>query len=601
MKCKKCGRAFKISECGTECPFCFAIYTFTKDELDKLYNDALVSEKNKRFTDAAAKFKVVAQEGAPIGIYRYGECLEWGRGVKQSTSEALELYAKASKMGSAEASLAYYKCVMDKNLQGEYLDEAIYRLRIAAMLENEGAMYELAKLYEDGSLFPPSKKSAILWYSKAADGGNADAMLALAFIYSDGNTTTQNNAYAKWYLQKASHNGLKNKKLSLMLARVQSEAPKIEHSDYARQLFDLALEAEMRKEWELAFTMFLKAGQLGSAKSQYRTALCYSQGLGIEKNEALAVEWYKKASEKGYIDAIIALGNCYRYGKGAEQNDNKCLQCYQRSADLGDARAEFILAECYFNGSMVERDVPKGVRLYQRSALKAYAPAILKINDIFDQFAKTFNRALEAQNSGNHEKAIRLYTVAAEMGHRASACNLGYCYQIGEGCKKDMKKAVYYYKIAAKDGSATAKYNLGICYKQGGGVNVDFKEATRLLTEAREGGYGEKAEQLLRQIRQRKIEKIAQSFYSASCSVYRKGDVEGAIKLRVASAKLGNARAEFFLGCHFEFGDGLPKDQDKAKLWYLKAKQHGFIDPVSEMKQAYLREKRLLEIMNKVD
>ena len=43
MKCKKCGRDFKINEHGIECPFCFSVYSFTKDELDKLYFGALAA------------------------------------------------------------------------------------------------------------------------------------------------------------------------------------------------------------------------------------------------------------------------------------------------------------------------------------------------------------------------------------------------------------------------------------------------------------------------------------------------------------------------------------------------------------------------------
>ena len=39
MKCKKCGRDFKMNECGIECPFCFSVYTFTKEELDRIFYD----------------------------------------------------------------------------------------------------------------------------------------------------------------------------------------------------------------------------------------------------------------------------------------------------------------------------------------------------------------------------------------------------------------------------------------------------------------------------------------------------------------------------------------------------------------------------------
>ncbi|MBE6696028.1 MAG: sel1 repeat family protein [Ruminococcaceae bacterium] len=603
MKCKKCGRDFKMNECGIECPFCFSVYTFTKEELDKLYFGALAAEKKKRFSEAASKFRITADEGMPLGAYHYGECLEWGRGVKASISSALEMYSKASQKGVCDASYAYYRCVSDRKIQDrDICSEALYRLRIAAVLGKPEAMTEIAMLYESGTHFPASIKTALFWYKRADENEEALAMSALAEIYFFGKGVEKNDAYAKYYLQRAMHRGRKNKKLASALSKTKAETPSfVELLDYSKLIFELALDAEERNELELAFNLFLMSAELGNVKAEYRTALYYSQGMGTERNEETAVNWYSRAAEKGYADAVIALGNAYREGKGVPQNDNKCLQYYTQAAELGDARALYILADCYFNGEVAEQDIPRAVRLYQKSALKAYPAAVIKINKIFDRFAQIFNEALEAQNAGDCERAVSLYESAADMGHRGSACNLGYCYQMGIGCKKDMRRAVYYYKAAAEDGSAAAKYNLGICYMQGGGVNVDFKRAKALLTESKDGGFVSQADAVLRQMKQRKYDKFAQRLYSASCAVYRRGDIEEAIRLRVAAAKLGHAKSEFLIGCHFEFEDGLPKDMGLAREWYAKAKSHGFIDPVNEMKQAYIREKRLIDIANKVD
>ena len=603
MKCKKCGRDFKINEHGIECPFCFSVYTFTPEELDKLYFGALAAEKKKRFSEAASKFKITADEGMPLAAYHYGECLEWGRGVKPSISSALEMYAKASQKGVSDASYAYYRCVTDRKIaDSDICNEAVYRLRVAAVLGSVEAMVEMATLHESGTVLSPSLKSALFWYKRAEENDDAYAASALAEMYFLGKGVEKNDAYAKYYLQRAMHLGKKNKKLASALSKVNAETPDdTENSDYSQLIFELAVDAEQRNELELAFNLFLMSAEEGNPKAEYRIAIYYSRGMGTERNEETAVAWYAKAAQKGYADAIIALGNAYREGKGVPKDDNKCLQYYTQAAEMGDARATYILADCYFNGSVAEQDIPRAVRLYQKSALKAYPAAIIKINSIFDKFAKIFNEALEAQDAGDCEKAVALYKTAADMGHRGSACNLGYCYQMGKGCKKDMKRAVYYYKAAAEDGSAAAKYNLGICYKQGGGVNVDFKRAKVLLTESKDGGFEAQAEAILRQMEQRKYEKFAQRLYAASCTVYRRGDVEEAIRLRVAAAKLGHAKSEFLIGCHFEFEDGLPKDMGRAREWYAKARSHGFIDPVNEIKQAYIREKRLIDIANKVD
>ena len=154
---------------------------------------------------------------------------------------------------------------------------------------------------------------------------------------------------------------------------------------------------------------------------------------------------------------------------------------------------------------------------------------------------------------------------------------------------------MHYYRLAADEGSATAKFNLGMCYKNGGGVNVDFRMAEKLLTEARDAGFYDDATRLLNEIAERRQKKRARAIYSAATEVYRRGEISNAIKLRAIAAKMGSARAEYVLGCHYEYGDGLPKDIEKAKKYYKLAREHGFRDILLEMKVGFLRERRLLE------
>ena len=81
-----------------------------------------------------------------------------------------------------------------------------------------------------------------------------------------------------------------------------------------------------------------------------------------------------------------------------------------------------------------------------------------------------------------------------------------------------------------------------------------------------------------------------------AAAVYHRGDVEGAITLRLASAKGGCARAAYMIGCHFEFGDGVPQDRDRATRWYESAANAGFLGSHSRLKSGYLREKRRIDL-----
>jgi TPR repeat protein len=90
--------------------------------------------------------------------------------------------------------------------------------------------------------------------------------------------------------------------------------------------------------------------------------------------------------------------------------------------------------------------------------------------------------------------------------------------------------------------------------------------------------------------------KRAHRLYSAAAAVYHRGDVEGAIRLRLEAAKSGSARASYMIGCHFEFGDGVVLDRERAARWYESAANAGFLGGHARLKSGYLREKRKIGI-----
>ena len=602
MKCRKCGKEFKIVTHGTECPSCYTLYKFTPDEMAELYDEAVKDEAKRRFAYAATKYKFLSYEGMTEAEYRFAECKEYGRGVKADADGACELYRAAAKKMLPEACIDLYRLMRDKKTAAIERGEAYYRLRMAAELGHAEAMNEYAECCRAGEIPVDESDEIIFWYTLASDKGNDEASLTLAGLYADGTGVECDHNAAAFYLARVSDDKRYKKRVKRLSRRIEGEEPcepqKRVWENRGRSLYDLALDSELRGELSCAHAFLLSASELGYAKAQFRVAQCYENGLGTQKDEAAAAYWYSQAAKGRHIDAMLALGECYRDGRGVDKSYEKCIECYRRAADIGDARAICLLADIYFEGRICSRDMAKAVKLYQRSALKGYSPAMVKINEIFDGFTRVFNSAVEAQKSGDDVTAVRLYTIAAEMGHRASACNLGYCYQNGVGCKKNLKLAVHYYTIAAEDGSATAKFNLGMCYKNGGGVNVNFKMAEKLLSEAKDAGYQDDAEKLLDEIYRRRMKKRARAIYSAATEVYRRGEIEKAIKMRLTAAMMGSARAEYVLGCHFEYGDGLPQDTEKAKYYYKKAREHGFRDILLEMKNGFLREKRLLEYRN---
>ena len=83
------------------------------------------------------------------------------------------------------------------------------------------------------------------------------------------------------------------------------------------------------------------------------------------------------------------------------------------------------------------------------------------------------------------QKAINLYTEAAELGSTEALYTLGHMHDKGEGVQKDEAKAAEFYKKAALKGHVDGRHNLG-CYEAA--VKGNYDRAVKLcLVSAKMG------------------------------------------------------------------------------------------------------------------
>ena len=75
----------------------------------------------------------------------------------------------------------------------------------------------------------------------------------------------------------------------------------------------------------------------------------------------------------------------------------------------------------------------------------------------------------------NYTKALELWHRAAEHGCAEAYCNIGSCYDNGEGVEVDKEKANYYCELAAIGGDVQARHNLGIDEARSGNINRAVK------------------------------------------------------------------------------------------------------------------------------
>ena len=279
----------------------------------------------------------------------------------------------------------------------------------------------------------------------------------------------------------------------------QQETKKKTVQDYLQE----AKKNQQAGNAEMAFQQYMVAARdYGHPEAQFEVARCYQNGIGVEKNAENAVVWYKKAAEQGNAEAQCALGKCYYQAFGVEKNEKEARRWYEAAATQGNATAQYMIGRLY------------------------------------------------AELSYN-EAAVKWYTKAAEQECPEAQCELGKCYETGDGVSKNEEKAVELYRKAAEQGNAEAQNKLGVCYSNGTGVARDDAQAVGWYRKAAENGNV------------KALYNLGEHYY---CGL-DENEAE-AVKWYKKAAEQNHAWAQYMLGeCYF-YGRGLDKNDAEA-VWIL--------------------------------
>ncbi len=596
MKCKNCGSEWHSAGNIQKCPFCAQDCTLPLRDVEILYAIAQGIPETQ-LPEKAAAYRAAAEYGYAPAQYQLGRCYEFGDGVELSPSRATVYYRLAAEQGHAEAAYHLAFCLRERYLGMPEADRAYFWLRIAAELGVAGARRMVGDCYSKGEGIPENPVRAAYWYTLASEDGDFEAAYSLAKLYHEGRGVRKNPAFEKYYAEIAYNGGIRaaDRLIGQLGGHVFSEVPPAMDVKYRNEeRFELGYRAYAEGKYTVAALMYRLAAEDGYAHAQNNLGVCCEKGHGVPQDEVAAAGWYELAAHGGYDTAWLNLGDCYRFGRGVEKNEVRAFECYLTAAKNGFARAQFIVAGCYFNAQIVERDIPTAMDWYKKAATQGYGDAIKKVNAIRADMTGIYNSGVEAYERGNHEEAVKYYEIAAECGHPGAQCNLGYCYQNGLGCERDMHRAVHYYKMAAEQGNGTAELNLAVCHLRGeGGLTYDYKTANAYLASAKKRGVA-KADEIMAENTARRRKKVGQRVYAASCAVLSRGE-EGdtllSLQFRRLAASLGNARAMSALGCHYEFGYGVAQNEETATMWYARAEAGGYTTH-SRMKSAILKQMR---------
>ena len=599
MKCKKCGFEWEPHGENMNCPACSTRNALTQNECDALWEEVYRAERIKDHALRAKTLLALAEQDDAKAQYLYGECLFYGSGVTESREDALLWYKSAAAHMHPAAAYRLAICLSDSRY-GNNQRQVIFWLLVAAEFGDPDAALELSRIHESGNGVEPSHRLALTWLARSAKMGSADAAFRLTKMYASGDGVAKNPDAARYFAAMIKAPSVLQRVYLLTLGKGDAVPPEdLAITPSLEEGLTLAHRAEAQAEYDIAARLYYLGAVKGNADAIYSLGYCYERGVGVPKSESEARRRYGIAAERGSVEALLRLADCARNGIGGEIDLALALSSYERAAESGNAEALYRLAESYKNGSFTKESLPMALSYYERAAEKGHKEATEALSRLREAIGTVYDKGVAADAEGDLPTALRFFTLASGMGHTAASYALGVAYEEGRGTAPDMKRAVAAYRVAAEKGHLGAIYRLGVAYSEGRGVVCDYRTAKRLLSITAKQGY-ERSAEILEKMRQQKHKKAAQKIYSISSVLYRRGELTEAIRFRTLAAKLGNVRAMFMLGCHFEFGDGLPMDREKANAWYTRAQRAGFRTRAgADPKGGFLRAKKALLIERK--
>lgn len=103
--------------------------------------------------------------------------------------------------------------------------------------------------------------------------------------------------------------------------------------------------------------------------AKFTLADCYTQGLGVEKDEAKGFALYQELATKDNCTvAYVLLGEAYEKGRGVAKDVNKAFKLYKFAAAKGCVQGKSEQARCLLEGIGVQQDFAEGLGLMESIA-----------------------------------------------------------------------------------------------------------------------------------------------------------------------------------------------------------------------------------------
>ncbi len=374
------------------------------------------------------------------------------------------------------------------------------------------AIGELAKIYEKGIGLPKNPQKALLWHRLAAKEGYMPSMYYVARQYLKRKTDPQNTKKAIGLLDKICTNVGKHKAANFLIATIYHEG-KLIKKDIPKALECYSVAAGNGHSKALA--LLKRWANKGYKYAELELGNYYHYYAGPSTNYAEAHKWYKKAAKQGLASAHHRIGVLYNRGRGVKESKTKAFQWFKKGANLGFHRSQYEMGQKYLLGDGVKEDKKEAAEWYEK---------------------------------------------AAKQGLKVAQLDLGLMYLDGTGVKKNPKLAAKWILASTKDDYSWANYQVFTLYENGIGVNKNLKKAMHWYKKSLRDPQGPAVRQF-------------PSMEKRWHKTFKKHSKNVKFYFDISEY---NEVGMYLLGLSYQKGWGLPKDLKKAAIWYRKASLKGF-------------------------
>ena len=126
------------------------------------------------------------------------------------------------------------------------------------------------------------------------------------------------------------------------------------------------------KNFSQSLALLGPLAERGIVDAQYRLAIMYQNGLGVVRNELLAMKWMIAAANQDFSLAQHGLGFMYLEGDCVPKNGKKAVVWFEKAAEQGLAGSQSTLAMMYETGNGVEQDMEQAKKWYRLAGFEEH-------------------------------------------------------------------------------------------------------------------------------------------------------------------------------------------------------------------------------------